>query len=742
MDGLLIAAADAFSWFSPASWLAILKVVLGLGAVIFVHELGHFLVAKACGVKCEKFYLGFDAFDIRIGDFVLVPRRLFHFQWGETEYGIGIIPLGGYVKMLGQDDNPANAARERERSMKLAEEQGDDSKDGESGADSASEAPYELDPRSYQAKSVPQRMAIISAGVIMNMIFAVIFAATAYMIGAPYEPCVIGNVLPGGPAWVEDVQPGSEVVQIGEDGERREHLRFQRDLVSAIAFNGAKRDIHLFMRVPGDDVPGDDGAGDDVPADDVPADDAVKEYTLRPRTDLLEYRGAELAQIGIGPSSSMEFGEPAVMPDTAAGAADIQPGDKITAFTIDERTINDPTYAQLKTELARYPNKPVTFSIERPQGKGETPQTLQVTVAPNPTRFVGMDMKISPIVAIQTGSPAAKAGMQAGDVILSIDGQPIGNPFTLEDRMLDAAREQRSVPIVVQRSDDGESDREVELTVQPRLPRTRYSSMGDAPIAVDELGIAFKVLAEVAEVVPGSSAAQQGIQPGDKIKKVQFIPANDEQRAKEVELGFQLEELPLKKLAEWPIVFNGMQQHLLDTRLKITYERDAQEKTAELEITPSDKYFQRTRGMFLTMLEDEHQAASIPEALALGWRETYENAMLVFSFLKKLVTAEISPINLGGPGTIAVTATHEAMFGTARLLLFLTLLSANLAVVNFLPIPVLDGGHMVFLAWEAIFRKPLSEKVMVALSMAGLLFIVGLMLFVISLDFYRLLPGG
>jgi regulator of sigma E protease len=218
VDGLLIAAADAFSWFSPASWLAILKVVLGLGAVIFVHELGHFLVAKACGVKCEKFYLGFDAFDIRIGDFVLVPRRLFHFQWGETEYGIGIIPLGGYVKMLGQDDNPANAARERERSMKLAEEQGDDSKDGESGADSASEAPYELDPRSYQAKSVPQRMAIISAGVIMNMIFAVIFAATAYMIGAPYEPCVIGNVLPGGPAWVEDVQPGSEVVQIGEDG--------------------------------------------------------------------------------------------------------------------------------------------------------------------------------------------------------------------------------------------------------------------------------------------------------------------------------------------------------------------------------------------------------------------------------------------------------------------------------------------------------------------------------------------
>ena len=79
----------------------ILKVGLGLGAVIFVHELGHFLVAKACGVKCEKFFIGFD-----IGGYKLSHR------WGETEYGIGILPLGGYVKMLGQDDDPAHIADE------------------------------------------------------------------------------------------------------------------------------------------------------------------------------------------------------------------------------------------------------------------------------------------------------------------------------------------------------------------------------------------------------------------------------------------------------------------------------------------------------------------------------------------------------------------------------------------------------------------------------------------------------
>ena len=63
MDYLLI-AADSF-WLKPESWWSIAQVVIGLGFVIFVHELGHFLVAKACGVKCEKFYVGFDAFDIK-----------------------------------------------------------------------------------------------------------------------------------------------------------------------------------------------------------------------------------------------------------------------------------------------------------------------------------------------------------------------------------------------------------------------------------------------------------------------------------------------------------------------------------------------------------------------------------------------------------------------------------------------------------------------------------------------------
>lgn len=732
MDYVLI-GADSFSWFAPASWLAILKVVAGLGAVIFVHELGHFLVAKACGVKCEKFYLGFDAFDIRIGDFVLIPRRLFHFQWGETEYGIGIIPLGGYVKMLGQDDNPANAAAERERSMRLKEEaaandEAGTSEGGSSTQDAAAtteledDQSFELDPRSYQAKSVPQRMAIISAGVIMNLIFAVIFASIAYMVGAPYEPCIIGNVVPGGPAWIEDVQIGDEVVQIGKNGDRREHLRFTRDLQSAIAYNGDKQDMVLYFKSP--------ETGEE------------REISMRPRTDLLEFKGAVLPQLGIRGTTSLILRENPVLPEHSAGKAGFKANDKIVALTVDDRTWEDATFATLKHVLALHSDKTVIFRVERSNGEGESKETLNLTVDPNPMRNAGLIMEVGPIYAVQEGSPASKAGIHAGDEILSIDDEPIGDPFALSDRMRTAAEEGRSIVMEIKRTDEKGSTSELTMSVDPRLPRTRYSTFDRLPIAIDELGICFKVRNVIAEIVPGSTAESEGLQPGDEVVSFKFVPANDERKQIEADLQFTHDDVDISDIEDvWPVVHEDMQQRLLDTKLEVTVKRGEKDHTASLQLSETEGVFQRSRGMYLTPLELTHKASSFGEAVSLGFRETKEDAFLVFSFLKKLFTNEISPFNLGGPGTIAVSATHEAMYGTARLLLFLTLLSANLAVVNFLPIPVLDGGHMVFLTWEAIFRKPLSEKVMVTLSMAGLLFIVGLMLFVISLDVWRFLPG-
>ena len=100
-------------------WIVVPLVIFGLGMVIFIHELGHFLVAKWCGVRCDKFYIGFDVpITIPIPftkKKIKIPSALWKKKWGETEYGVGILPLGGYVKMLGQDDNPYRAREEMEK---------------------------------------------------------------------------------------------------------------------------------------------------------------------------------------------------------------------------------------------------------------------------------------------------------------------------------------------------------------------------------------------------------------------------------------------------------------------------------------------------------------------------------------------------------------------------------------------------------------------------------------------------
>ena len=107
---------------------------------------------------------------------------------------------------------------------------------------------------------------------------------------------------------------------------------------------------------------------------------------------------------------------------------------------------------------------------------------------------------------------------------------------------------------------------------------------------------------------------------------------------------------------------------------------------------------------------------------------------MVFRFLQKLGT-QIPLTALGGPVTIAQAAGYSAFEGVGKLLVFLTMLSANLAVINFLPIPLLDGGHMVFLAYEGFRGRPASEKFVVALHTVGFVFIISLMLFVLGLDF-------
>lgn len=741
MDLYLIAATSF--WTNPASYMFMAQVAVGLGFVIFVHELGHFLVAKACGVKCEKFLIGFDFFDVKIAGKVIIPRKLVSWKWGETEYAIGIIPLGGYVKMLGQDDNPSKAAEEIERAKVRKQQEKVEAGGGSADAAKSDEkGEYELDPRSYQAKSVPQRMAIISAGVIMNLIFAVIFATIAFMIGVPFIPCEVGSLVAGGPAWKEDMQPSHRVVAMGKDGQRSEKIRFV-DFRQAVAIHGDEEPFPLRLRAP-----------DGTETDKFP----------QPSNDVYKIKGIDLASIGLAPATSLTLSKevPVIPTQPAAITGQFKPGDKFVK--LDGKKIENAR--ELKEYLTLHAERPIVFTVERSDGEaGGAAKQIDIEVDPNPMRRLGLAMKIGTISAIQKDSPAF-GKLQAGDLILTVDGQPVGNliqpgnsqlessdnarqdpqpnpnPILLSTWLQAKARAGEEVTLRVLRTvgDLKEEFRDIKIT--PRLPITSPSYGGPGhPISVDELGIALPILNWVAAVEPGTEAAKV-IEPGDKITKVEFVLAPEWKDNEELEPLRNVED-PIDLVADeddWPRVHYKMQLLPPKTKIKLVYLRDGNQQTAEFNPHTGGawgSFYNPTRGFFLETKEETLKADGFGEAIRLGVWQTGQDATRVFRFLRKLISGGISPTNLGGPGTIVVAATSEASVSPSRLLLFFTLLSANLAIVNFLPIPVLDGGHMVFLIYELIFRKPPNEKVFMGLTLIGFAFILSLMLFVIGLDVFR-----
>ncbi|MFV2069293.1 MAG: site-2 protease family protein, partial [Pirellulales bacterium] len=377
--------------------LVIIKVSAGLGAVIFVHELGHFLVAKACGVKCEKFYIGFD-----IGGWKICR------QWGETEYGIGILPLGGYVKMLGQDDNPAKIAEEMERSRIVLEASAgkspiDERSDGEQPV--SAETEYVLDPRSYLAKSVPQRMAIISAGVVMNLIFAVIFAAIAYGMGVSYQAPVVSDVLAGSPAWRAGLQAGDEIIRIGD----MDNPRFS-DLQGRIALGDLSNGVPAVIRRVGRSEP--------------------ISVILRPE------KGRGLVPT-IGILGAYTLTVRGVWSDSAAAEAEpeLKPGDQIVA--VDGERVE--RQADLIRKLITSRDRAIELTVRRAaisqsgresDDAGRDAEELKITVPRNPLQRVGLAMEMGPITAIKSVSPAASAGLEPGDRIVEVDGEPVGDPIT------------------------------------------------------------------------------------------------------------------------------------------------------------------------------------------------------------------------------------------------------------------------------------------------------------------------
>lgn len=705
--------------------LDVLLAGFGLSLIIFLHELGHFLAAKWCDVHVRTFSIGFG------------PALPFcQFKYGETTYKVAMIPLGGYVAMVGESEE-----------------------DGEPETDLDD---HDNDPRSFRNKTVGQRMLIISAGVIMNILLGCACFVATYMHGVQEKPAVASGVEPGSAAWVAGLPTGTEITSI--DGRKNPWFDDLRPTVSST------------------------NEGETVDLDVVFAGNS-RHVVIEPTRP----EGALFPVLGIVPPRKLELiaprrndttppylvGSAAAAAKGADGGPGFQPGDKLVAMTDPANptqvTEFNPTpnglpgaYFDYVRRLAALAGKPVTVQVRRNAKAGQDGDLATLTVPPAFHKSVGLRMRMGPVTAIRTASSAAEVVQPAdriteieirdpsGDITRFVAGQPTtdsGEKVTIKpidpmrmpdelnwwsdrwlaDRTVDEWKpEDRVVRIKVLRQNDADHTEKplpLELTWDPifRYEQTEPSTPG-SPVPLTGLGVGYQVDRVVDAIVPDSPAAKAGLQPNDQITEVRFT-ATDHQGTETTGSWQELEP------NQWGFVENLIQQN---PTFEVKLKRNGTPVTAKLTAEADPSWPIPEQGLAFAFETRTQKADGVLEALQMGVDRTARSIKMVYLGLYSMVFGRISVKMMSGPLTLARASYFIAGEDVWTLLLWIGLISVNLAVVNFLPIPVLDGGHMVFLLYEWLRGKPAPIFVQALLTYVGLGLIACLMLFVIGLDVWRL----
>ena len=750
---LLILAAVAALIFRYLHPFDVLLAGFGLSFIIFIHELGHFSAAKLCNVHVKTFSIGFG------------PALPFcSYQYGETTYKLALIPLGGFVAMVGEEDG---------NNLEVGTETTDEQRE---------------DPRNLKNKPVWQRMVIISAGVFMNLVLAACLFVVAYMHGVEESPGVIAQVESGGGAWKAGVHAGSEVKRINS----RQNPWF--DDIRPIVFSTDRNDtVQLDL----------DYRGTRTTLDAEP----------------VRVEGGMAPMLGIAPPQSLELfhaKRDSVRPRTCpapctpgprgpATARGFLPGDKIVGMTdpanpaavtpLDPRPGGMPgEYFDYLARQRRLLGRPVTYEVaRRPDADGGSPATARLSVPPVFHRDFGLRMRMGEVVAVRRNSPAAKADLVVrqpetkktpltpGDTLVAVEVAEEGGRATRYTT--DATEPPADARVTVkpldplrlpfdlsQWADRPAPNRKVRVTVL-RTPSADPAAGGHAPqrrvleldwdaayadeaatqpsvgspVALNGLGLAYQVLAVVTAIEPfaaaerglppeqrktPSPAAAAGLQPNDKVLAVN-VHAVDH-AGKPVATKFE----PVKP-HHWPFVDYTVQYHAPHV-VELKVERDGKELTAELTTGEDPTWPAPPLGLDFAKATVVQKADGVGEALQMGAYRTYRGIRMTYQGLYGIVFGDVSVTSMSGPITLGRLSYLIAGQDVWHLILWMAMISINLAVVNFMPIPVLDGGHMVFLAYEGLRGKPAPESVQVILTYAGLACVGCLMLFVVSLDLWRL----
>ncbi len=721
---------------------SVIKVLICLNFVIFMHELGHFLAARWAGVRVERFAIG-------------VGKAIWSWTPGETEYRLGCVPIMGYVMMAGQDDF-----------------------DAEGSAHVEGEAYPKGD---FRGASVFKRFVIIAAGVTMNIITAAVLFVIVGMAGIFFPTNEVGTVIGGTPAktceitWADGTtskgfEPGDILRSI--NGTRVDSffdLKFavmlsdvseKEMLTVGIRRTGRKGVGYAKLTPIYDEATGQPvaGVGPATTLEIVPAKDLKPLLKIGKGGTIVQLAAAD----GTGPKidttgwmawkftpSYLKANYPDLPLDGRALRVRMRrPGKdgkdeesdmefhpqlytkSKTVYLKDGKTIAGVIEAfdpEEETELAGNVDKDAKPDAETPKPITVKPGEFAVrtdgklTVYPvesylgAPQRdgieFLGMRPRTR-VAGVFTDSPADKAGVLPGDVVVRYGDTE--NPSFRQFNDISNTRKDKPTTMDVLR--DG---KRITLEVRPKTKKDR------AVVGI-LLRDGFAAAPVVARVRKGSLADKAGIKPGWTIKTIDGQPIknwNDVYRVLDAYSTFQGRPLCLDA-PMWTLVDpTGKVQTVI---LK-PYDKELE--SASLMLLPEVNLMP---GKVLVKFDDPMTA------MRWGAKQTYQQTMGAYASLRAIFKGTVSAKNASGIVGIVHVATGAAREGWMKLIYLMAIISVALAVFNFLPLPVVDGGHAVLLIIEGIRGKPLPEKIVVNIQRVGIYLILALFVVLTIKDIWRI----
>ena len=672
----------------------VLLIFLGFGMLIFIHELGHFLAAKWVGIRAEGFCVGFGAplisyrrgIGIRFGGtdesskkklgkapIRCSSQELMDAGIGETEYALRMIPLGGYVRMLGQDDmDPGSRS---------------------------------VAPNSFNAKPIWQRMFVISAGIIMNLILAIVLFIAAFMVGVDFNAPVIGEVMPGEPAAVAGVKSGDTILAI--DGVPTQTFA---DIQIGVAFAAPGEEVEVEVR-----------SGED---------DSVRTIAMMPEMN----PRAGLLGIGVTPASSSTLNdapESAALIENALEAAGLEDSGIGPGWTItkaDSTPITTWTEWAQSFETAGAREVEVTWIPPAGLAQHEVPVSMQGLPQLEPQRYptempvslanyeMGL-LGMTPLVEIISVLPTSpnSSTLEAGDVILRA-GDEVG-PMNATFRAMLQKNAGRSIPITLLR--DGAS-------IESEVKVNRSGQVGVLIGSALDVSIIARPMPLVGNPEPGgppvkTAVADLNMLPLTKITRVGDTTVTNWMTIRK---GFQDACRNATGPVDVPIVFENPTPGRESETVTITLNTEDAEAILALGWSPpiGIAYFEP---MWTNLTANGNPIT----AIEMGYNETRKMIILTYFTMYRLTQGTVGVEQLRGPVGIVHLGSRVADRGMMYLLFFLAMISVNLAVLNFLPLPILDGGHFVYLVYEKIKGRPPSVgfqnyAALVGLLMIGSLFVV------------------